>query len=116
VISDAFVKVLQNFDEQDVLSDPIAGAISHLEFASKNSEDHRQLTVLGIARLNWLRKRNISGRGLTNKLLQRLVKAACFYVHEVNDARHDTFDARGLSDDIKVLEVIFEVVQEFQTK
>lgn len=114
--AEAFVKILQHFEEQDVLSDPIAGAISHLQYASKNSKDHRRLAVFGIARLTWLGKRKISNRGLTNKLLQRLVKAACFYVHEVNDAKHDTFDARGLSDDIKVLEVVFEVVQEFQIK
>ncbi len=113
--AEAFVKVLQHFDD-NVLSNPVAGAISHLEYAKKNSKDHRSLAVVGISRLTWLGKRKISNRGLTNKLLQRLVKAACFYVHEVNDAKHDMLDARGLSDDIKVLEVVFEVVQEFQTK
>jgi len=44
------------------------------------------------------------------------VKAACFYVHEVDDARHDRMDARGLLDDVSVLDVVSQVVREFQTK
>ena len=112
----AFVKILQEYAQRDQLTDPIGGAISHLEFAGSYSEDHRQLAVLGVARLRWLHRREINNRGLTNKLLKRLVKAACFYVHEVDDARHDRLDARGLHDDINVLEVVSTVVREFQTK
>lgn len=112
----AFVKILQEFDNRDQLSDPIAGAISHLEFSGTYSDAHQQLAAKGIARLRWLNNRDINNRGLTNKLLKRLVKAACFYVHEVNDARHDQLDARGLQDDVSVLDAVYEVVREFQTK
>jgi hypothetical protein len=112
----AFVKILQEYDDRDQLTDPIGGAISHLEFAGTYSEAHRQLAVLGVARLRWLGRREIDNRGLTNKLLKRLVKAACFYVHEPEDARHDRLDANGLRDDVNVLEVVSEVVREFQTK
>ena len=112
----AFVKILQEYNERDILTDPIAGAVSHLEFAGSYSEAHRQLAVLGVARLRWLERHEVSNRGLTNKLLNRLVKAACFYVHEVDDARHDRMDARGLQDDVRVLEMVSQVVREFQTK
>jgi hypothetical protein len=112
----AFVKILQEYNDRDILTDPIAGAVSHLEFAGSYSEAHRQLAVLGVARLRWLERHEVCNSGLTNKLLNRLVKAACFYVHEVDDARHDRMDARGLQDDVNVLDVVSQVVREFQTK
>ncbi len=114
--AEIFVKILQEYDERDSLSQPILGAISHLEYAGNFSEQHRQQAVLGIVRLRWFERNPINNRGLTNKLLQRLVKAACFYVHEVKDAVNDKHNPRGLSDDVKVLAVVGEVVREFRSK
>jgi hypothetical protein len=114
--ADAFVKILQNFDELDLLSDPISTAIGHLEFAAQYSEAHRQQSILGVARLRSLARHMPNNRGLTNKVLGRLVKAACFYVLEVNDGRHDRQDSRGLSDDVAVVKAVSEVVRSYSAK
>ncbi len=114
--ADAFVKILQNFDELDLLSDPITTAIGHLEFAAQYSEAHRQQSILGVARLRSLARHLPSNRGLSNKVLGRLVKAACFYVLEVNDGRHDRQDSRGLSDDVAVVKAVSEVVRSYSAK
>ena len=114
--ADAFVRILQNFDELDLLSDPITTAIGHLEFAAQYSEAHRQQSILGVARLRSLARHLPSNRGLSNKVLGRLVKAACFYVLEVNDGRHDRQDPRGLSDDVAVVKAVSEVVRSYSAK
>lgn len=114
--ADAFVKILQNFDELDLLSDPITTAIGHLEFAAQYSEAHRQQSILGVARLRSLSRHMPNNRGLTNKVLGRLVKAACFYVLEVNDGRHDRQDSRGLSDDVAVIKAVSEVLRSYSAK
>ena len=114
--ADAFVKILQNFDELDLLSDPITTAIGHLEFAAQYSEAHRQQSILGVARLRSLARHIPNNRGLTNKVLGRLVKAACFYVLEVNDGRHDRQDSRGLSDDVAVVKAVSEVLRSYSAK
>ena len=114
--ADAFVRILQNFDELDLLSDPITTAIGHLEFAAQYSEAHRQQSILGVARLRSLARHLPSNRGLSNKVLGRLVKAACFYVLEVNDGRHDRQDSRGLSDDVAVVKAVSEVVRSYSAK
>lgn len=114
--ADAFVKILQNFDELDLLSDPITTAIGHLEFAAQYSEGHRQQSILGVARLRSLARHLPSNRGLSNKVLGRLVKAACFYVLEVNDGRHDRQDSRGLSDDVAVVKAVSEVLRSYSAK
>jgi hypothetical protein len=114
--ADAFVKILQNFDELDLLSDPITTAIGHLEFAAHYSEDHRQQAILGIARLRYLSRHMPNSRGLSNKVLIRLIKAACFYVLEVNDGRHDRQDARGLQDDVAVLKAVGDAVGRYLPK
>ena len=112
----AFVKILQEYNTRDTLTDPIAGAVSQLEFNARYSDEHRKLAAMGVSRLRWLKLNKVDSRGLTNQLLNRLVKAACFYVHEVNDAKHDRNDSRGLQDDVKVLKVVSEVLREFRTK
>lgn len=114
--ADAFVKILQNFDELDLLSDPITTAIGHLEFAAQYSEAHRQQSILGVARLRSLARHMPNNRGLTNKVLGRLVKAVCFYVLEVNDGRHDRQDSRGLSDDVAVVKAVSEVLRSYSAK
>jgi DNA-directed RNA polymerase specialized sigma24 family protein len=114
--ADAFVKVLQNFDDLDLLSDPIQTAIGHLEFAAHYSEGHRQQSILGIARLRYLERHMPNARGLSNKVLIRLIRAACFYVLEVNDGRHDRQDGRGLQDDVAVLKAVSDVVRRYSPK
>ena len=114
--ADAFVKVLQNFDDLDLLSDPIQTAIGHLEFAAHYSEGHRQQSILGIARLRYLERYMPNARGLSNKVLIRLIRAACFYVLEVNDGRHDRQDDRGLQDDVAVLKAVSDVVRRYSPK
>jgi hypothetical protein len=114
--ADSFVKVLQNFDDLDLLSDPIQTAIGHLEFAAHYSEDHRQQSILGIARLRYLERHMPNSRGLSNKVLIRLIRAACFYVLEVNDGRHDRQDGRGLQDDVAVLKAVSDVVRRYSPK
>lgn len=114
--ADAFVRILQNFDELDLLSDPITTAIGHLEFAAQYSEAHRQQSILGVARLRSLARHLPSNRGLSNKVLGRLAKAACFYVLEVNDGRHDRQDSRGLSDDVAVVKAVSEVLRSYSAK
>jgi hypothetical protein len=114
--ADAFVKVLQNYEDLDLLSNPIQTAIGHLEFAAHYSEDHRQQAILGIARLRYLGRHLPNARGLSNKVLIRLIKAACFYVLEVNDGRHDRQNARGLQDDVAVLKAVSEVVRKYSPK
>ena len=114
--ADAFVKVLQNYEDLDLLSDPIQTAIGHLEFAAHYSEDHRQQAILGIARLRYLSRHMPNSRGLSNKVLIRLIKAACFYVLEVNDGRHDRQDARGLQDDVAVLKAVGDVAGRYLPK
>lgn len=114
--ADAYVKVLQNYEDLDLLSSPIQTAIGHLEFAAHYSEDHRQQSILGIARLRYLERHMPNARGLSNKVLIRLMKAACFYVLEVNDGRHDRQNARGLQDDVAVLKAVSEVVRKYSPK
>jgi DNA-directed RNA polymerase specialized sigma24 family protein len=114
--AEAFVKVLQNYDDLDLLSSPIQTAIGHLEFASHYSEDHRQQSILGIARLRYLERHMPNARGLSNKVLIRLINAACFYVLEVNDGRHDRQDGRGLQDDVAVLKAVSDVVRRYSPK
>jgi DNA-directed RNA polymerase specialized sigma24 family protein len=114
--ADAFVKVLQNYDDLDLLSSPIQTAIGHLEFAAHYSEDHRQQSILGIARLRYLERHMPNARGLSNKVLIRLINAACFYVLEVNDGRHDRQDGRGLQDDVAVLKAVSDVVRRYSPK
>jgi len=114
--ADAFVRILQNFEDLDLLSNPIQTAIGHLEFAAHYSEDHRQQSILGIARLRYLERHMPNARGLSNKVLIRLIKAACFYVLEVNDGRHDRQEARGLQDDVAVLKAVSDVVGKYSPK
>jgi hypothetical protein len=114
--AEAFVKVLQNYDDLDLLSSPIQTAIGHLEFAAHYSEDHRQQSILGIARLRYLERHMPNARGLSNKVLIRLINAACFYVLEVNDGRHDRQDGRGLQDDVAVLKAVSDVVRRYSPK
>lgn len=114
--AEAFVKVLQNYDDLDLLSSPVQTAIGHLEFAAHYSEDHRQQSILGIARLRYLERHMPNARGLSNKVLIRLIHAACFYVLEVNDGRHDRQDARGLQDDVAVLKAVSDVVRRYSPK
>lgn len=114
--AEAFVKVLQYYDDLDLLSSPIQTAIGHLEFAAHYSEDHRQQSILGIARLRYLERHMPNARGLSNKVLIRLINAACFYVLEVNDGRHDRQDGRGLQDDVAVLKAVSDVVRRYAPK
>jgi len=114
--ADAYVRVLVGHtDELELLSDPFAAAIGHLEVAASYSAQHRQDAKLSIARLNWLRGHFPNKRGLPNQILRRLVSAACLYVVEQADANHDRYD-RGLADDAAVLTATFTAVQRHTTR
>jgi len=107
----ALVRVLvDHADDLDVLSDPFASALGHLELAATYSSQHRRDAKLAIARLNWLRGHFPNNRGMPNKILRRLVAAACLYVVEQDDANNDRFD-RGLVDDVAVLKASVVTVQ-----
>jgi uncharacterized membrane protein YkvA (DUF1232 family) len=115
-MADAYVRVLNRYDDLDVLSDPFGAAIGHLEFAGRYSEAHRRCAVEGKARLQWLSRNLPSTRGLPNKILRRLVIASCFYVLEEDDAVHDQYSAKGLADDVRVLKATFEVLRKYSAK
>ena len=113
--ADAFVRILQEFDKRDRVTDPIIAAIGQLEYVSAISEEHLGWATMGIARLKWLGRHEISNRGLINKHLNRLVKTACFYVIEVRDAKKDDLP-NGLRDDVSVLTAVYQAVKDFETK
>lgn len=100
----AYVRVLITHDEElGIVTDPFGAARGHLELASVRSAQHRRDANEAIARLTWLRTHLPNSRGRPNKILRRLVTAACFYVIEEHDANDDRHDPRGLSDDVAVL-------------
>lgn len=109
----AFLREITRLDEASVVTDPFGGAISYLELASTYSTAHKRAATVGIARLRWLESHMPSQRGLQNKILGQLVRAACLYVIEPNDARHDEQSDVGLHDDVKVLQAVHAVVAEF---
>ncbi len=100
----AYVRVLvAHEDDLAILTDPFAAAQGHLELASGRSAQHRRDATEAIARLSWLRNHMPDSRGRPNKIMRRLVTAACLYVVEERDANDDRHDPRGLSDDTVVL-------------
>ncbi len=112
----AYLREISRLDEASVVTDPFSGAISYLELASTHSTAHRRSATVGIARLRWLEANMPSQRGLQNKILARLVRAACLYVMEPNDGRHDLRSDLGLHDDVKVLEEVHRVVARYANK
>lgn len=113
--ADVFVRILQEFDNRNRVTDPISAAVGQLQYIGSISEEHWNWATLGLARLKWLNQHEINARGQTNKHLSRLVKAACFYVIEVRDAKNDELP-NGLSDDVSVLTAVYQAVKDFQTK
>lgn len=114
--ADVFVHLLQQFDELDILSDAVGAAIGHMQYAARFSPQHRQQSVLGVARLQYLARNLPDNRGLTHKVLGRLVRTACFYVLEETDARHDHHDPRGLEDDVMVVKAVGDVLRRYRSK
>lgn len=112
----AYVRVMEEFDDLDVMSDPFAAAVGHLEFAGRFSKAHRAYAVEGTARLQWLARHQPSNRGLPNKVLRRLALAACFYVVKQDDAAHDQWNPRGLADDVRILKGVQTVLGEYAPK
>ena len=110
--AESYVRILLELDELSAITDPFAGAISHLEYAGSRSKEHRKIAVAAIARVRWLERHFPSNRGIGNKILRRMVTAGCIYVMEERDAHHDLHDPRGLADDLSVLTALFEVVRE----
>jgi hypothetical protein len=113
--ADVFVRILQEFDNRNRVTDPISAAIGQLEYVGGISEEHQQWVKLGISRLKWFGRHEINNRGQINKHLNRLVTAACFYVIEVRDAKNDEEPA-GLRDDVSVLAAVYRAVRDFETK
>lgn len=113
--ADVFVRILQEFDNRNRVTDPISAAIGQLEYVGAMSEEHQHWAKLGISRLKWFSRHEVNNRGQTNKHLGRLVKAACFYVIEVRDAKNDEMP-NGLRDDVSVLTAVYQAVRDFETK
>lgn len=108
-----FIGQIRRLYATENMSDPLAAAIGHLELAATHSDAHRRQATLGILRLQWLQRHRPSNRGLGNKILLRLITAACTYVVEVDDARHDVTSEVGLHDDVNVLSAVQKAVERF---
>jgi hypothetical protein len=110
----AFCREITFLDGKSLVSDPIGAAIAHFEIASTYSPAHQERAATGIAHLRWIQRNQPSNRGLPNKILNRLIRAACFYVVETNDARHDEYDDLGLHDDVSVVAAVQRAVRKYR--
>lgn len=108
-----FVKEIQRLPETAVVSSPMDGAISYLELVGTSSRLHQQQAAKGLAHLRWLQANRPSNRGLPNKILNRLIQAACLYVMEPHDAMPDQWSDKGLHDDVAVLKAVQKAVAKF---
>ena len=108
-----FGRQIGRIDSTSSLSSPIDGAISYFEYAGTRSRVHQQQAAMGIAHLRWLHSHKPSSRGLGNKVLLRLIHAACLYVMEPNDAKHDSWSELGLHDDVAVVKALQKTVAKF---
>ena len=108
-----FVREITRLDATESISNPIGAAIAHLELAATTSRAHQQQAAKATAHLRWLEAHMPSSRGLPNKILIRLIRAACFYVIEPNDARHDSYSEVGLHDDVAVVKSVQRAVSKF---
>ncbi len=115
-VARTFVEVLDRFDSYAIVSDPIAAAIHHLEFMGRHSKDHERQALLGVSRLRWIAGHLPGRRSLADKVMHRLVEAACFYVLESNDANPDGSHALGLRDDVQVIDVVQRLLKDHVTK
>jgi hypothetical protein len=109
----AFCREICFLDDKSLVSDPIGAAIAHFEIASTYSQAHQERAATGIAHLRWIQRNQPTNRGLPNKILNRLIRAACFYVVETNDARHDEYDDLGLHDDVNVVAAVQRAVHKY---
>lgn len=109
----AFGRIISEIDVSLTMTDPMAGAMSHLEYAGLRSQKHQQQAAKGLAHLRWLQVNRPSNRGLPNKLLNRLIHASCLYVMEPHDARPDQWSDMGLHDDVAVLKAVQKAVAKF---
>jgi hypothetical protein len=107
----AFVRILVGDDDTGGVSDPFAGAVSHLELCASRSPMLERDANEALARLRWMKNHLPSQRGLTNKVLRRLTLAACIYVIDVHDAVNDERNANGLKDDIAVLKAVSDALR-----
>lgn len=110
----AFCNEIIFLDEKPLVSDPIGAAIAHFEIAGTYSPAHQERAATGVAHLRWIQRNQPSNRGLPNKILNRLIRAACFYVVETNDARHDQYDDLGLHDDVSVVAAVQRAVHKYR--
>lgn len=108
-----FVREITRLDATEKISHPIGAAIAHLDLAATRSRAHKQQAAKATAHLRWLEAHMPSNRGLSNKILLRLIRAACFYVIEPNDARHDAYSEVGLHDDVAVVKAVQRTVRQF---
>lgn len=107
----AFCREISSLDDYAMVSDPLGGAIHYLERMSGISRLHDERARMGISRLQWIERNLPSHRGMGNKVLHRLVRAACFYVVEENDARPDRLNDMGLHDDVQVVHAVQEALR-----
>lgn len=110
----AFSNEVITLDDKNRVSDPLNAAMTYLEIAGAKSPSHLERANVGLAHLRWIQRNLPSQRGLSNKILHRLIRAACFYVIEVNDARHDEHHDLGLHDDVSVIAAVQRVVREYK--
>ena len=115
-VATAFVTILERFDDYSTVSDPIIAAIHHLEFMGRHSKDHERQALIGVSRLRWISSHLPGRRSLADKVLHRLVSAACFYVLESRDASPDDGHPLGLRDDVQVIDVVQRLLKEHQAK
>jgi uncharacterized membrane protein YkvA (DUF1232 family) len=108
-----FVREITRLDARDKIAKPIILAIAYLELIGTQSRVHSQQAAKATAHLRWLEANMPSSRGVDNKILHRLIRAACFYVLESNDARPDTHDGMGLHDDVAVVKAVQKAVAKF---
>lgn len=108
-----FVREITRLDATETISNPIGAAIAHLDLAATRSRAHQQQAARATAHLRWLEANMPSNRGLPNKVLVRLIRAACFYVIEPNDARHDSYSEVGLHDDVAVVKAVQRAVSKY---
>jgi len=108
-----FLREISRLDETFVVSNPLEGAIAYLELMSTSSRAHQQQAAKGLAHLRWLQANRPSNRGVPNKVLNRLIHAACLYVMEPNDAKHDAWSELGLHDDVAVVKAVQKAVSKF---
>ena len=109
----AFLHSIWAVDDAERMTNPVAGAMSYLELAATYSPAHHERAQVGLGHLRWIERHMPSQRGIHNKILHRLITAACLYVMLADDAKHDRYSDVGLHDDVSVVAAVQQAVQQY---